>query len=68
MSGITTGLGKYGQNSLELATASRTVSADTEMLFSFEGDNLKDDAGRFQVVNSNLRLVQDGAMEWDCVR
>lgn len=62
MSGITTGLGKYGQNSLELATASRTVSADTEMLFSFEGDNLKDDAGRFQVVNSNLRLVQDGAM------
>ena len=62
MSGITTGPGKYGQISLELATASRTVSHDTEMLFSFEGDVLQDDAGRFQVTDSNLRVVEDAAM------
>ena len=57
MSGITIGPGKYGQTSLELATASRTVSPDTEMLFSFEGDSLRDEAGRFQVVSSNVRLI-----------
>lgn len=61
-SGITTGPGKYGQISLELATASRTVSHDTEMLFSFEGDTFQDDAGRFQVVSSNVRVVEDAAM------
>ena len=62
MSGITTGPGRYGEESLELATASRTVSPDTEMLFSFEGEGLKDEAGRFQVTSSQVRLVQDAAM------
>lgn len=62
MEGITSGPGRYGEESLELATASRTVSPDTEMLFSFEGDTLVDEAGSFRVSSSGLRLVPDAAM------
>lgn len=62
MDGITTGPGRFGEASLELATASRRVSPHTEMLFSFEGDQLQDEAGRFSVASSGIRLVQDAAM------
>ena len=64
MEGITSGPGRYGEESLELATASRTVSPDTEMLFSFEGDTLVDEAGSFRVSSSGLRLVPDALQRY----
>ena len=62
MDGITSGPGRFGEPSLELATAERTVSPYTQMLFSFEGEQLQDEAGHFTVAASSLRLVKDAAM------
>lgn len=57
LSGVTTGKGRFGFDALELETQVPAVDADTDMLISFEGGYLKEDTGRYDIVENHLVLT-----------
>ena len=52
--GITTGVGKFGYESLKLDTNSRIRNDDTDLLLDFEGSKPVDVTGHYEVVSSDI--------------
>ncbi len=60
--GITTGTGRFGYTSLQLATDARRITNTTDMLLSFEGGQFIDVAGRYTVDAGDSRFSSAAMM------
>lgn len=60
--GITTGLGRFGYEALQLDTNSSRVSSSTDLLLSFEDSAVVDESGRYSVDAVAYRIVPDAVM------
>lgn len=52
--GITTGKGRFGYESLQLATNSNILNEDTDLLLDFEDKDFEDRTGKYTVVENSL--------------
>ncbi len=62
MQGIVSGKGKFGYDAMVLATNSRTLDNDTDILIDFEGNEIKDIAGNYSVEKNHLRTSSSALM------
>ena len=60
MSGLTTGVGRFGYESLQLVTSTQCTDDETDLLLTFDGQDVRDSTGHYEVVSNNL-LRTDGA-------
>ena len=58
--GITTGVGKYGYDCMQLDTNSRSIAEDTDLLLDFEDSIPFDGAGNYNIVSNNI-IYSDNA-------
>ena len=59
LSGITTGKGRYGYESLQLVTTTQSTSDDTDLLLTFDGRNFVDSTGRYKITKNKLYPTTD---------
>src|SRR5574344_944587 len=50
---VTTGIGRYGYESLELSTKARTRNDFTDLLLNFENNEFKDQIGKYSIIENN---------------
>ena len=60
---IATGKGRYGYDSIELATNSFVFDETTDLLIDFENPENPISAGNYQVLTNNLKISTDTIME-----
>ena len=54
MDGVVLGKGKFGYGAMVLATNSRRLDSDTDILVNFEGGTVKDESGNYKVVTNAI--------------
>lgn len=59
LSGVTTGKGRFGYDSLKLVTSTQSTSDDTDLLITFDGKNFFDSTGRYTIVKNMLYPADD---------
>ena len=60
--GIALGKGRFGFDSLQLATNSCKTSQSTDLLISFDGENKRDESGHYQIEDDKLVHTVSAAM------
>lgn len=62
MDGIVQGKGRFGYDAMVLATNSRPLDKDTDLLIDFENNEVKDISGNYSVTSSSLVPVEKSFM------
>lgn len=61
LSGITTGKGRFGYESLKLVTSTQNTSDATDLLLTFDGKDFYDSTGRYKIVKNMLYPADESA-------
>lgn len=56
--GVTTGKGRFGNESLELASTYNSFSNETDLLLQFENGKIEDITGNYSIVENNLFVTK----------
>lgn len=59
---VTTGIGRYGYESLELSTKARTRNDFTDLLLNFENNEFKDQIGKYSIIENNMFISNQSCM------
>lgn len=59
--GIASGRGRFGYESLELASVSSAESGSTDLLLNFENGAFRDAAGKYKILGNSLYLTEHAA-------
>lgn len=62
MDGVVIGKGQYGYDAVVLATNSRPVDKDTDLLLNFEGKEIRDLAGKYTVSSNKITVSDNSCM------
>ncbi len=62
MDGIVSGKGKFGYDAMELATNSRSMDSNTDILIDFEKKEVKDITGNYSVTSNSLVTSENAIM------
>lgn len=57
--GVTTGVGRFGYACITLDTATHAVTGTTDLLLTFDGNDIRDEAGHYAVVANDLTRTED---------
>ncbi len=59
MSGLMKGVGRYGNDSLQLVTSTQQTDDSTDLLLTFDGKKVQDSTGHYEVVSNGLMYTSD---------
>ena len=62
MDGIVQGKGRFGYDAMVLATNSRPLDKDTDLLINFENNEVKDISGNYSVTSNSLVSAEKSFM------
>lgn len=57
--GVTTGIGRFGYDCLQLETSVKEVSDETDLYLGFEGNSATDTTGHYEVLSNHLSTTND---------